>query len=73
MTKWIIQYAIERETLIRVYLRVYLKIKASVFNMNCYYVTVVDRLKVAPRKIQHDSWSLFLKQYMYLHIAVHWP
>ena len=25
--------------------------------MNCYYVTVVDCLTVAPRKIQHDSCS----------------
>ena len=55
------------ETLIRVYLKI--NSKASVLNMNCYYVTVVDCLKVAPRKIQHDSWSLFLKQYMYLDIA----
>ena len=69
MAEWIIQYAIERKTLIRVYLNI--NSKASVLNMNCYYVTVVDCLKVAPRKIQHDSWSLFLKQYMYLHIAVH--
>ena len=57
------------ETLIRVYLKI--NSKASVLNMNSYYVTVVDRLKVAPRKIQHDSWISFLKQYMYLHIAVH--
>ena len=31
--------------------------KASVLNMNCYYVTVVDCLNVAPLKIQHDSCS----------------
>ena len=30
---------------------------ASVLNMNGYYVTVVDCLKVAPCKIQHDSCS----------------
>ena len=40
-------------------IRVHVKInpKASVLNMNCCYVTVVDCLKVAPRKIQHDSCS----------------
>ena len=27
--------------------------------MNCYYETVVDCIKVAPRKIQHDSCSNF--------------
>ena len=35
--------------------------KASVLNMNCYYMTVIDCLKVASRKIQHDSCSQFLK------------
>ena len=35
--------------------------------MNCYSVTVVDCLKVAPRITQHDSWSLFLKQYVFAH------
>ena len=30
---------------------------ASVLNINCCYLTVVDCLKVAPRKIQHDSCS----------------
>ena len=31
--------------------------KASVLNMNCHYMTVVDCLKVTPLKIQHDSCS----------------
>ena len=31
--------------------------KANVLNMNCYYVTVVNCLEVAPRKIQLDSCS----------------
>ena len=37
-------------------IQVHVKInpKASVLNMNCYYVTVVDYLKVAPLKIQHE-------------------
>ena len=43
------------ETLIRVHVEI--NPKASVLNMNCYYVTVVDCLKVAPLKIQHDSCS----------------
>ena len=51
MTKWIIQHAI----LIRVHVEI--NPKASVLNMNCYYVTVVDGLKVAPLKIEHDNCS----------------
>ena len=43
------------ETLIRVHVKI--NPKASVLNMNCPYVTVVDCPKVAPRKIQHDSCS----------------
>ena len=44
------------ETLIQVHVKI--NPKASVLNMNCYYVTVVDCLKVAPdREIQHDSCS----------------
>ena len=35
--------------------------KDSALNMNCYYVTVVECLKVAPRKIKHDRYSEFLK------------
>ena len=31
--------------------------KDSVLNMNCYCVTVVKCLKVAPRKIKHDRCS----------------
>ena len=31
--------------------------KASVLNMNFYYVTVIDCLKVASRKIQQVSCS----------------
>ena len=40
-------------------IRIHVKInpKAVVSNMNCYCVTVVDCLKVAPRKIQHDNCS----------------
>ena len=40
----------------KTFLRVHIKInpKASVLNMSCYYVTVVDCVKVAP-KFQHDS------------------
>ena len=43
--------------------RVHAKInpKDSALNMNCYYVTVVECLKVAPRKIKHDRYSEFLK------------
>ena len=43
------------QTLIRVHVKI--NPKASVLNLNCYYVTVVDCLKVAPLKIQHDSSS----------------
>ena len=43
------------ETLIRVHDKI--NLNASVLHMNCYYVTVVDCLKVAPLKIQHDSCS----------------
>ena len=43
------------ETLIRVHVKI--NPKASVLNMKCYYVTVVDCLKVAPLKIQHDGCS----------------
>ena len=35
--------------------------KDSVLNMNCYYMTVAECLKVAPRKIKHDRCSKFLK------------
>ena len=40
-------------------IRVHVKInpKSTVLNMNCYYVTVDHCIKVAPRKIQHDSCS----------------
>ena len=46
-----------QKTLIRVQVKI--NPKASVLNMNCYYETVVDCIKVAPRKIQHDSCSNF--------------
>ena len=38
-------------------IRVHVKInpKPCVLYINCYYVTVVDCLKVAPRKIKHNS------------------
>ena len=43
-------------TLNRVHVKIYPK--ASVLNMNCYYVTVVECLKVArTRKIKHDRCS----------------
>ena len=40
-------------------MRIHVKInpKANALNMNCYYVTGVDCLKVAPLKIQHNSCS----------------
>ena len=40
-------------------IRVHVKVnpKANVLNMNSYYVTVVDCLRVASRKIPHDSFS----------------
>ena len=49
------QHAIQRKTLIRVHVKI--NPKARVLNMNCCYVTVVDCLKMALRKIQHDSCS----------------
>ena len=42
MTKLIIQHAIQRKTLTRVHVKI--NRKASVLNMSCYYVTVVDCL-----------------------------
>ena len=41
------------ETLNRVHAKI--NPKDSALNMNCYYVTVVECLKVAPRKIKHGQ------------------
>ena len=50
------------ETLIRVHVKI--NPKPSVLNMNCPYVTVVDCLKVAPRKqentIKHKYFLLYI-------------
>ena len=45
----------DRKTLIRVHVKI--NLKSTVMNMNRYYVTAVDCIKMAPRKIQHDSCS----------------
>ena len=44
MTKWIIQYALERKTLIRVHVQI--NPKASVLNMNCCRALTVNLQKV---------------------------
>ena len=52
-----IQYAIKRKTLIRVHVKI--NPKASVLNMSCYYVTVVDCGGTSYNS--HDSCISFFK------------
>ena len=47
------------ETLIRVHVKINPKLVYG--NMNCYYLIAVDCLRVALRKIQHDSCSYIFK------------